>query len=260
MADKKKPKKQYGRSKKPDQSSVTNDDSTSQMPEEKATPNNSKISRPPQIFIARWVGKIIKLLNDLNGLMTALATVAIAVLTWFISKDSHDQLDAVKGQQSVMQRQLDEIKEEQRPWVAISVALETPTVGKSLAVQINYNNVGHKPAFRMVSSASAIAVNWNSGKILGAMDEFSGLDREKLGDGTILFPGFVSTNHFDIPSAPTVTPELMSDIDTGRIRIQFSARVEYFDGQNIRHATSMRAMYLPIIKGFSGVGPENTAN
>jgi hypothetical protein len=120
-------------------------------------------------------------------LVTALATVAIAILTYFVAVYANGQLKvfgaqleemkstgrqtdnlieanqkladaavkqaaAVGAQLSVMQGQLDEMKAEQRPWVYADIgiggkAYKTQSNGIGFPIGFMFHNTGHMPAF-----------------------------------------------------------------------------------------------------------------
>lgn len=222
--------------------------------------NHGEVKKSPKIFFIKWGSGLIDWIDAHNGLMTALATVAIACLTWFISSDSHDQLDAVRGQQAVMQSQLDEIKLEQRPWVAISATLKPIEIGKPIVIQIAFSNVGHKPAFNMISWGNYTVTLPGATEPPDQKAEFDALDRIKLGDGTVLFPGFNSVNDVEVIQSSIVATKTLDDLKNGALKIWFIARVEYTDGKNDRHFTNFRGYYSPIFNGFIGVSPGNSAN
>jgi hypothetical protein len=102
----------------------------------------------------RLVGRLIQTavhwLDAHDGLLTALATVAIATLTFFLAHDSSQQAAISNKQLSVMQGQLDEMRAEQRPWISVTPDLEGPitydTEGAHFRVLFTMKNTGHLPA------------------------------------------------------------------------------------------------------------------
>lgn len=102
--------------------------------------------------IRRWFWQVIVFLDGHNGLVTALATVAIAYLTYSLAADSSRQAAISRGQLDTMQSQLDEMRDERRPWlklVEITDAYVTKGEGVDVAwfhLKPHYKNLGLSPA------------------------------------------------------------------------------------------------------------------
>jgi hypothetical protein len=60
-------------------------------------------------YVWRWVARTIRWINTNSGVVTAVATAVIAVLTWSISEDSKKQAGAAISQFGIMQSQLREM-------------------------------------------------------------------------------------------------------------------------------------------------------
>jgi hypothetical protein len=87
-----------------------------------------------------------------NGLMTAAATVIMAILTGYLVKFAGDQGIITERQLNLMERQIDAAE---RPWVVVSFnpigPLRFEDGEGSIQVQITFKNAGHTPAIRVAT-------------------------------------------------------------------------------------------------------------
>jgi hypothetical protein len=113
-------------------------------------------------LIGRPIVWTAKALDPYSVLLTALATIALAILTYFLAVYANDlgqisgkQLDAMREQQRVMQGQLDEMQIDQRPWISITSEIRRNGVvryewngqqGISTSETFTLRNYGHSPA------------------------------------------------------------------------------------------------------------------
>jgi hypothetical protein len=125
-----------------------------------------------QKFIWRWITHAVRLANDNNGLVTALATVAIAALTWSISEDSKQQAKIARDQFKVMQGQLDAMEADRRPWVSAKPVLDGIVwnkLGANVQYHLELTNSGHEAGLNMMVSTDVIPFSLTPGSV-GAID------------------------------------------------------------------------------------------
>lgn len=91
---------------------------------------------------------VIRWLDSHNGLLTAVATLAIAALTYFLATDSAQQARISEHQLTVMQSQLNEMQIDNRAWISPSGAYVIPPFvnGKGIKVSVSLINSGRLPA------------------------------------------------------------------------------------------------------------------
>ena len=77
------------------------------------------------VAVGRWVKNTFGFLDEHNGSITALATVAIVLLTSFYVEYSKRQWEAMQGQ-------LEEMRKDQRAWLFVTV--EEPEATSALAI------------------------------------------------------------------------------------------------------------------------------
>ncbi len=156
-------------------------------------------------LVGRHIVWTAKALDPYSALLTALATVALAVLTYFLAVYANDlgtvsgkQLEAMKGQQSVMQGQLDEMRLEQRPWLKVESSAGTgydEGDGKIWAphdVDLEITNTGKTPAFFVSIDFRITDANVHSATIEqeAACSPWRGkLGSRQIERGPTLFPG-----------------------------------------------------------------------
>lgn len=192
--------------------------------------------------------------------MTGIATVVIAVLTWFISSDSSGQLKAISTQAETMQRQLDELKAEQRPWVGIYPVIVAPLkVGDPFRINIGVMNNGHKPAFNLVTQANATPLAAGlppPSEIVGFTPDVYVLQ----GKGMVLLPGAqvaVQPVTLDIAAIDQIT---FDRLQSGELQYWVTVLAEYADDDQNTHVTTLRAIYFPSSHSLLSVNPGNKAN
>jgi hypothetical protein len=121
-------------------------------PQQKDIPgiNVQKAKQPGYNCFVRPLTWFVAWLDSHNGLMTALATATIALLTWSLSEDSRRQADAANDQFKVIQGQLKVMEADQRPWISLEMQMDGPlihdAIGWQLLIKYNLKNVGKSPA------------------------------------------------------------------------------------------------------------------
>ena len=167
----------------------------------------------------KWIGRPIRItiqwLDSHNGLLTALATIAIAALTYFVAVYANGQLKVLSDQLTEMRGtglQTDKIIEtnnklaeaavkqadasieaaktaresmiaNQRAWIGPRNARSdnVPEVGKELSIFLDYQNTGREPAIETVYDVEAFVSSEEddkSGALGGKVNAF--LDKCKI--------------------------------------------------------------------------------
>jgi hypothetical protein len=160
------------------------------------------IYSPFRDFFARPVTATISWLDGHGGTITAAATLAIAVLTYFVASNAYDQGTIFKRQLTIMQGQLDGIEADRRPWVYITrPIIEEPGLrvvqdGVVIAVTFGYKNVGKTPAkFADILGHMRVVNQAEYGKpSFAACEDRKRQPRKTLTEGVTIFPdqeGFI---------------------------------------------------------------------
>jgi hypothetical protein len=158
------------------------------------------------------------------------------------------------AQRGAMQRQLDELRDEQRPWIGITVALDEPKAGLPLKLSVQYINVGHKPAFKV--AVYAMLKPWP----VGPIEEIPANILHGEEGGNVFLPGMSSSTRMKIDNDAPVNQAFIDELKSNPNKLWLVARAEYVDGDNKPHFTSIRVVYSPIVEGFTGFNPGNDAN
>lgn len=99
--------------------------------------------------ITRCGGTAVKWIDAHNGVFTAAATLAIAVLTYFLAHYAYQQGITFTRQLNVMQGQLDEMQAARRPWLTVETSIEGPLIfdpAPNVPIKVTLKNVGPSPA------------------------------------------------------------------------------------------------------------------
>ena len=163
-----------------------------------------------------------------DGLLTALATGAIAVLTLSLAHDSARQAKISNRQLEAMQGQLDAMKSDQRPWIGL---LGIDPLQDANAVMVKIVNGGKSPALNVRAS------------ILGG----------QIGTDTIQFPGKPCGSDCTLAGI-----EMLPNVPLGRripplnqvpvaasAKIWVVVRVDYSDTDGGRHTTGVCLIRIP---------------
>lgn len=194
-----------------------------------AAPQKTKISKRTincakalwSFLFGRPIGYLIKRLDDHNGVLTAAATIAIAVLTYFLASDSSRQATISGNQLNVMQGQLDEMKTERRPWVyPDKVVVSGDTFFDSnrlmIPITVTVKNTGQTPAIDVIP----ITKMYEQGQrnFVNPFDCIS-----LIGQGIPLFPG----QSFEYKTYATFAPAHFDKDDTRGIWPSIAGCVRY---------------------------------
>ena len=106
----------------------------------------------PRCFAHKWVVRptswVVRWLDQHNGVVTAVATVAIAYLTWSLTSDSRRQAESSDGQLQAIKRQLGVMESDQRPWISNEVHSKFDLGPNGIIIALIYplTNKGRTPA------------------------------------------------------------------------------------------------------------------
>lgn len=144
----------------------------------------SEILRTTLVEVWKWI-------EGHDGLLAAIATIVLASLTFSLAHISSGQLQAMRDQ-------LDEMKNEQRPWVSIRPdghsGITWDEQGMRISVEFNLMNVGKSPATNVFFEAK-LALPPKVGRIdiVKQMADYADEIRKRRETGPlagdILFPG-----------------------------------------------------------------------
>ena len=139
-------------------------------------------------------------------------TRAVGIFTALLVISSVLQYCAMRGQQNVMQGQLDEMQADDRPWIKTTVQFTAPINFNSprtlTQITVTIKNVGNSPAFDVEPVAWGYVMHRNhldpSENLFSACNIYEPSARLNQSSGYVLFPGdFMSyTRHISLqPSA-----------------------------------------------------------
>jgi hypothetical protein len=129
-------------------------DSESPQQEQEGNSNEQRRDSFAYRWIGRYLGVAVRWFDGHDGLMTALATVVMAVFTGFLAKYAADQGAITERQLNMMERQIDAAE---RPWIAVSFVpigpLSFDKDGGELRLKVTLKNTGHTPAVGVATNA-----------------------------------------------------------------------------------------------------------
>ncbi len=235
-------KQQSGKNRMPQPAVIPKVESLQNEPEAPAhqnAPNQSRESYKPRIVH-----------NPLYWLEVAFAGV-VAVFAIFQFVVGRWQWDAMREQNVVMQRQLDLMAADQRPWLAI----ETPedwdfTVGEPLTTVINVRNSGKTPAFiqEAVVVAAVEPAGYDFEKFVRECRNTRAPEEKMM----ILPPD--ATNRCPIVNGPIVGPDTLEKIRSGELDFLAMGRMVYLDASKKRHVTERYFKYHADGDSMAGFG------
>jgi len=162
-------------------------------------------------FECRRARKKQETAEDCAARRTANATVWIAGFTFVAIVVGTFQFVAMRGQQRVMQRQLDEMQVEQRPWISVKitgVASPLMKIGNKVQIFVHYHleNVGKLPATRVFFYAAIVpelAASDFGPAIKGACDNIIDRMNSDINNaGITLFPNQTAESNFGTDQTP----------------------------------------------------------
>jgi hypothetical protein len=182
-----------------------------------------------------------------DGVITAFATVAIALLTNSLAADSRRQAETANGQLKIMQRQLDEMRDEQRAWIGpITGVIERPILGGGIKTTVSLANFGKSITHYSGSSAYHIfsAVEWNNGSAEIAIKNYEKACQEVENIGSvidILFPTNGNNSKFMLSDSTrdgNVSKYIADDaLISGKSIFTQMGCLIYASGDKIRHTS-----------------------
>jgi len=179
------------------------------------------IYRPFRYLVTEPVRRLVRVVDRHNGIVSAAATAAIAVLTYFLATYAYDQGVLTNRQLNIMQGQLDTMQADQRPWVYVTNAIiEEPgptftKAGMYISIRFTYKNAGHTPAKLALIFSEAHVVN-NAEYVkpsFQACEVRRKKPREALVDGTAVFPNQDGTQRTYATIAPQNVARLKFETD-----------------------------------------------
>jgi hypothetical protein len=171
-----------------------------------------------------------------NGFVTALATIAIALLTFVYVRYS-------RAQWAVMREQLNEMKTasalDQRAWVGtIDESQLTFTLGQNVVVVVPVKNSGKTPALMVTTVAAMRTID------TGRFPEFNDL-KEPTGVGVIQ-PN--AATYMSIFSKEVLTQEIVEELTRGDRVLWIYGTITYNDIFSHHHWTTFAKTLNPIKK------------
>jgi len=150
--------------------------------------------------------------------LVGVGSLVVSFFTYLIASDTSQTNKAIASlstlaqsaqiQAKAAQDQLTELRDEQRPWLAVSVRLSgniTITNGKIIIpTEISVTNTGHEPAFQVVELPEVSPVNAENFARIPQRVQYVKATTELLihrGLGTVVFPG-ETKNFFRDPEIP----------------------------------------------------------
>jgi hypothetical protein len=144
-----------------------------------------------------WLLLSAKKSENFPAYLTAIFTVALAGFAYLAWRESQAATAIFAGQLEAAQKQLQEMRDQQRPWVYVDVSPADPVAWSSendwkFSIKLTYRNVGHEAARHLWSTAKAVIITTVNTK-LGDDQELLCSSNEGPSDrtftGSTLFPG-----------------------------------------------------------------------
>ena len=198
--------------------------------------------------IGHRTSRVVQWLDGHNGLVSAVASVVIVVLTISLAFYAGGQLTVMRGQ-------LDEMRAEQRPWVGVDgVHVEPLKAGQPIIASVRVKNVGRSPAFKIRAGFGGQPYAASEIVLLPANCSNCTTD--------VLFPdGVKEFSPFD--ARKPLTDGQLADIAAGKLIVRLGGRIEYVDSQGTPHKTLVCMFYrtnAPGVGAFALGGPEGDCN
>jgi hypothetical protein len=193
----------------------------------------------------------------------AVATIWIALLGALSFGAAFFQWIAIRGQQTIMQGQLDEMIADRRPFVGIDpseITINSPLTFGANGPSINFDmwlkNTGKSTAIHATAIVSGFHIEpfMPSGISIPvkdlinlyskAIDCNKSTAREYPGWGTIILPGGRAQQTFDTRSVP-IPPTFQPDPSTGLVSVFFPICIVYRDDEGTFHGTGFILLFEP---------------
>lgn len=153
------------------------------------------------------------------GLNAVLALIAIGALCVY-----HSQLGAMKGQQSVMQGQVDEMRAEQRAFVSVADVSLHATISEgqpAWGFAIDWINSGKQPTYRLHIHNACPTRDQPAADPWNLKTDLSGDAKRFLGPGQHQLGGTCTFKAVDVRK-----------MQNGEVHLYMASRVEYWDRSN----------------------------
>lgn len=201
------------------------------------------------------IRRFIAIIDEHDGFVTALATAAIAYLTWSLATDSSRQAESAQGQFKVMREQLKEMKssseqveraigaanrqaaaaeDANRAWIAVGTAeIDGPwEQGKATKVKIEFVNSGREVATSVLNHVRAMPVPISKDFVFGETRVTAGPNPECDGvynvqGGSLAFP---DSRRDSWTEAPLKASDMSADVFSGAAVLVLQGCYSYLSG------------------------------
>jgi len=154
------------------------------------------------------------------------------------------------NQLSVMQGQLDEMREQRRPWINCTVDITPLQVGAQVQARVQYTNVGQSPAFKVRNMVMATGVE-RGNPDPAPMVSFPADQIDKITSSGLLLPGSPMFAWPKLVNGAKITQTDLDTIKNGGVVLWLVGRIEYVDGEGQPHFTMFSGFYDPSIGAFT---------
>jgi hypothetical protein len=183
-------------------------------------------------------------INEIDRLMVKW-TRAVALLTGALFIAALLQFCAMKGQQTVMQGQLDSMEVDQRPWLGVSSVVAVPDIispGKDFTARITIKNTGRSPA-------SKWAFIGGPRLVIQEATKFESIRLQHGRDAGFLPPNGEFTIDVGL-DGKALTGSLVKRIMSKQDIIYLFARTDFIDNLNKKRCLHICMQYGPDVKRF----------
>jgi hypothetical protein len=172
----------------------------------------AKLLFRPATDFWNWLLLSVKKPENFPAYLTAIFTVALAGFAYLAWREAQATTAIFADQLKAAQKQLQVMRDQQRPWVYVDVSPADPVArssedGWNFSVKLTYRNVGQEAALHLWSTAKAVIITTLNAK-LGDDQELLCSSNEGPSDhtfaGSTLFPGqtLQAVSMVNVPTRP----------------------------------------------------------
>lgn len=199
------------------------------------------------VYVALWVTN--RTLNDLSGVLTALATIVIAIFTitlWRVGKDQHDRLrETISHAKESSERQL-------RAYVCLKVGtIHRLGVGQTPRAAIVLENNGQTPAYALCGRCR-MRLHRGPDEPVFPPPDFSDARAIAVGPGGV--------HEFNMRLSDALTAQDWLDLQEGSAQIWVEGHARYVDAFGHDRRTSFRLVTRPDLLDTGKLMPGRTGN